>query len=131
VVLTRRRDTENPQARLWDAAGYNYAAYVTDLDGAPEDIAACYDKRADMEKALHELKEDFGNDAQRSVRCCCCSRRCRPPCTHRRTLLLMLRPVDAKKSCPDRAAFVASVRLRSSQRGIRSAQRQSMPNSAV
>jgi hypothetical protein len=62
VVLTRRRDPENPQGRLWDAAGYNYAAYVTDLAGAPEDIAACYDKRADMEKAIHELKEDFGID---------------------------------------------------------------------
>jgi hypothetical protein len=62
VVLTRRRDAENPQGHLWDAAGYNYAAYVTDVDWAPEDIVAFYDKRADMEKAIHELKEDFGID---------------------------------------------------------------------
>lgn len=62
VVLTRRRDAEQPQGHLWDAAGFNYAAYVTDLDGPPEDLAACYDKRADMEKAIHELKEDFGID---------------------------------------------------------------------
>ena len=31
VVLTRRRDAENPQGHLWDAAGYNDAAYVTDV----------------------------------------------------------------------------------------------------
>lgn len=62
VVVTRRRDAENPQGHLWDAAGYNYAAYVTDLTGPAGDIVACYDKRADMEKAIHELKEDFGID---------------------------------------------------------------------
>jgi hypothetical protein len=62
VVLLRRRDPENPQGHLWDAAGYNYAAYVTDLDWAAADIVAFYDKRADMEKAIHELKEDFGID---------------------------------------------------------------------
>jgi Transposase DDE domain group 1 len=62
VVLLRRRDPANPQGLLWDAAGYNYAAYVTDLDWAPADVAAFYDKRADMEKAIHELKEDFGID---------------------------------------------------------------------
>jgi hypothetical protein len=62
VILTRRRDPENPQGHLWDALGYNYAAYVTDLDWAPEDIARFYDKRADVEKAIHELKEDFGID---------------------------------------------------------------------
>jgi hypothetical protein len=62
VVLLRRRDPENPQGHLWDAAGYNYAAYVTNLDWTPADIVAFYDKRADMEKAIHELKEDFGID---------------------------------------------------------------------
>jgi hypothetical protein len=62
VIVTRHRDPENPQGHLWDAAGYNYAAYVTDLAGSPADLAACYDKRADMEKAIHELKEDFGID---------------------------------------------------------------------
>jgi Transposase DDE domain group 1 len=62
VVLTRRRDAENPQGHLWDADGYNYAAYVTDVDWVPEDVVAFYDKRADMEKAIHELKEDFGID---------------------------------------------------------------------
>ena len=62
MVLLRRRDPANPQGHLWDAAGYNYAAYVTDLDWPPADIVAFYDKRADMEKAIHELKEDFGID---------------------------------------------------------------------
>jgi hypothetical protein len=62
VIVTRRRDAENPQGHLWDAAGYNYAAYVTDLPGPAADLVACYDKRADMEKAIHELKEDFGID---------------------------------------------------------------------
>jgi hypothetical protein len=62
VIVTRRRDPENRQGHLWDAAGYNYAAYVTDLPGPAADLVACYDKRADMEKAIHELKEDFGID---------------------------------------------------------------------
>lgn len=62
VVVTRRRDPATPQGHLWDAVGYNDAAYVTDLDWAPEDIAAFSDKRADVEKAIHELKEDFGID---------------------------------------------------------------------
>jgi Transposase DDE domain group 1 len=62
VVLTRRRDAENPQGHLWDAAGYHDAAYVTNVDWTPEDAVAFYDKRADMEKAIHELKEDFGID---------------------------------------------------------------------
>jgi hypothetical protein len=62
VIVTRRREAANPQGHLWDAAGYNYAAYVTDLPGLAADLVACYDKRADMEKAIHELKEDFGID---------------------------------------------------------------------
>jgi hypothetical protein len=62
VIVLRRRDAENPQGHLWDAAGYNYAAHVTDLSGEPADLVACYDKRPDMEKAIHELKEDFGID---------------------------------------------------------------------
>jgi len=62
VIVTRRRDPGNRQGHLWDAAGYNYAAYVTDLPGSAADLVACYDKRADMEKAIHELKEDFGID---------------------------------------------------------------------
>jgi len=62
VIVTRRRDADNPQGHLWDAAGYNYAAYVTDLPGPAADLVACYDQRADVEKAIHELKEDFGID---------------------------------------------------------------------
>jgi nitrogenase molybdenum-iron protein alpha/beta subunit len=62
VIVTRRRDPGNRQGHLWDAAGYNYAANVTDLPGSAADLVACYDKRADMEKAIHELKEDFGID---------------------------------------------------------------------
>lgn len=62
VILTRRQDPANPQGHLWDALGYNDAAYVTDLDWTPEAVAAFYDKRADVEKAIHELKEDFGID---------------------------------------------------------------------
>jgi hypothetical protein len=62
VLVTRRREAANPQGHLWDAAGCNYAAYVTDLPGPAADLVACYDQRADMEKAIHELKEDFGID---------------------------------------------------------------------
>ena len=61
VVLTRRRDAETPQGHLGDAAGYHDAAYVTDGDWAPEDVVAVYDKRADMEKAIHELKTFSGS----------------------------------------------------------------------
>jgi hypothetical protein len=62
VIVTRRRDAANPQGHLWEAAGYNYAAYVTDLPGPAADLVACYDKRADMKKAIQGLKEDFGID---------------------------------------------------------------------
>jgi hypothetical protein len=62
VIVTRRCEAEHPQGHLRDAAGYHYAAYVTDLPGPATDLVACYDKRADMEKAIHELKEDFGID---------------------------------------------------------------------
>jgi hypothetical protein len=62
VLLTRRRDPATPQGPRWEALGSNDAAYVTDLDWAPEDIARFYDKRGDVEKAIHELKEDFGID---------------------------------------------------------------------
>lgn len=58
----RARDAENPQGHLWDAAGYNYAAYVTDVDWLPEDVVAFYGKRANMEKAIHEVKEDVDID---------------------------------------------------------------------
>ena len=60
VVLTRKKEPPNPQGLLWDALGYNYAAYVTDLEWAAEDIVAFYDKRGDVEKAIGELKEDMG-----------------------------------------------------------------------
>lgn len=69
AILTRRRDPENPQGHLWDALGYNYAAYGTDLDWSPEEIARFYDERADVEKAIHELKEDFGIDRVPMGRC--------------------------------------------------------------
>ena len=62
VVLTRRRDAETPHGHLGDAAGYHDAAYVTAGDWAPEDVGAFSDKRADLEKAIPELKADFGID---------------------------------------------------------------------
>jgi len=60
VVVTRKLEPQNPQGHLWDALGYNYAAYGTALDWAAEDIVAFYDKRGDVEKAIGELKEDLG-----------------------------------------------------------------------
>jgi hypothetical protein len=51
-----------PSHHLWDATGYNYAAYVTAVDWASEDVVAFYDKRADLEKAIPKLKKDFGID---------------------------------------------------------------------
>src|SRR5262245_52679346 len=53
---------DNPQGRLFDAAGYFYSLFVTNLDWAPEDVARFYDKRADVERTICEAKNDLNID---------------------------------------------------------------------
>ena len=60
VVVVRWKDESNrSQTNLFDALGYTYAAFVTDLDWDEEDIYRFYDKRADVENHIREAKYDF------------------------------------------------------------------------
>ena len=59
VVALRKRDMDDVQGRLFDEDGWFYSLYVTNLDWAPEDIARFYDKRADVERTICELKDDL------------------------------------------------------------------------
>jgi hypothetical protein len=59
-VLVRWKDESNrSQTNLFDALGYTYAAFVTDLGWDEEDIYRFYDKRADVENHVREAKYDF------------------------------------------------------------------------
>jgi hypothetical protein len=58
VVVVRKRDMDQRQGRLFDEAGWFYSLYVTNLDWAAEDVARFYDKRADVERTICELKND-------------------------------------------------------------------------
>ena len=63
VVVVRWKDESNrSQTNLFDALGYTYAAFVTDLDWDEEDIYRFYDKRADIENHIREAKYDFSID---------------------------------------------------------------------
>ena len=60
IVVVRWKDENNrSQTNLFDALGYTYAAFVTDLDWDEEDIYRFYDKRADVENHIREAKYDF------------------------------------------------------------------------
>ncbi len=60
IVVVRWKDESNrSQTNLFDALGYTYAAFVTDLDWDEEDIYRFYDKRADIENHIREAKYDF------------------------------------------------------------------------
>ncbi len=59
VVGVRKRDTEQIQGHLFDAFGWAYGFYVTNLDWEPADIARFYDKRADVERTICEAKNDL------------------------------------------------------------------------
>lgn len=62
VVAVRKREMGALQGRLFDEAGWSYHLYVTNLDWAPEDVARFYDKRADLERTICELKNDLAID---------------------------------------------------------------------
>jgi len=63
VVVVRWKDEMNrAQTNLFDALGYTYAVFVTNLDWDEEDIYRFYDKRADVENHIREGKYDFSMD---------------------------------------------------------------------
>lgn len=59
VVVVRKREMDRLQGHLFDAFGWSYGFYVTNLDWAPEEIARFYDKRADVERTVCEAKNDL------------------------------------------------------------------------
>jgi hypothetical protein len=59
IVAVRKREMDSVQGRLFDETGWAYSLYVTNLDWAPEDVARFYDKRADVERTICELKNDL------------------------------------------------------------------------
>jgi hypothetical protein len=59
IVAVRKRGLDHEQGRLFDDAGWFYSLYVTNLDWDPEDVARFYDKRADVERTICELKNDL------------------------------------------------------------------------
>lgn len=62
VVVIRKREMDQMQGRLFDEFGWSYSFYVTDRDWDPADVARFYDKRADVERAVCELKNDLSID---------------------------------------------------------------------
>jgi len=59
IVAIRKRDMDTPQGRLFDETGWFYSLFVTNLDWSAQDVARFYDKRADVERTICELKNDL------------------------------------------------------------------------
>ena len=59
IVAIRKRGLDHEQGRLFDDAGWFYSLYVTNLDWEAQDVARFYDKRADVERTICELKNDL------------------------------------------------------------------------
>ena len=63
VVRERVREERNSVGRkLIDVPGYTFRIFVTSRTDAPEEIWREYNKRADMENRIAELKHDLGAD---------------------------------------------------------------------
>ena len=62
VVVLRKREMDQMQGHLFDAAGWSYSLSVTDRDWVPEEVARFYDKRADVERTICEAKNDLHID---------------------------------------------------------------------
>jgi hypothetical protein len=62
VVALRKRELERLQGHLFDELGWSYSLFVTDRDWAPEEVARFYDKRADVERTVCELRNDLAID---------------------------------------------------------------------
>jgi DNA-directed RNA polymerase subunit N (RpoN/RPB10) len=64
-VVMREREREDRDSvgrRLIDVPGYTFRVFVTSCGQAPEEIWRDYNRRADMENRIAELKHDLGAD---------------------------------------------------------------------
>jgi hypothetical protein len=64
-VVMREREREDRDSvgrRLIDVPGYTFRVFVTSCAKAPEEIWRDYNRRADMENRIAELKHDLGAD---------------------------------------------------------------------
>jgi DNA-directed RNA polymerase subunit N (RpoN/RPB10) len=64
-VVIREREREDRDSvgrRLIDVPGYTFRVFVTSCAKAPEEIWRDYNRRADMENQIAELKHDLGAD---------------------------------------------------------------------
>ena len=63
VIRERLREKrDSPGRRLIDVPGYTFRVLVTSCEAAPEEIWRDYNRRADMENRIAELKHDLGAD---------------------------------------------------------------------
>ena len=63
VVREKMKDDKKSKGRLlFDVPGYTFRIFVTNRTDAPEDVWRDYNKRADMEKRIFELKSDLACD---------------------------------------------------------------------
>ena len=63
VVMVRWKDeVDRAQTKLFDALGYTYSFFITNLKWDEQDIYRFYDKRADIENHIREAKYDFHID---------------------------------------------------------------------
>jgi len=62
VVAMRKRELDTVQGRLFDEHGWSYSLFVTDRDWPAEQVARFYDKRADIERTVCELRNDLAVD---------------------------------------------------------------------
>jgi hypothetical protein len=57
-----REDRQNKGRKLFEVPGYTFRLFVTSRSDAPQDIWRDYNRRADMENRIAELKHDLGAD---------------------------------------------------------------------
>ncbi|MCI0410039.1 MAG: IS1380 family transposase [Acidobacteria bacterium] len=62
VVVLRKREMDQLQGHLFDAFGWSYSLFVTNRDWPAEEVARFYDKRADVERTICEIKNDLHID---------------------------------------------------------------------
>ncbi len=63
VIRERLREKrDSPGRRLIDVPGYTFRVLVTSCGAAPEEVWRDYNRRADMENRIAELKHDLGAD---------------------------------------------------------------------
>jgi hypothetical protein len=62
MVVLRKREQDVIQGHLFDRFGWSYSFFVTDRDWKPEEVARFYDKRADVERTVCEIRNDLAID---------------------------------------------------------------------